>query len=257
MMRLVIGKLLALVERYPPLVDGAFVIIAWVGVKLLIEYLHAEGYVAFEIPKWLSLGLIVVIFGVGAGLRAAEGTQAERSGGADGRATEIAAERCCGRARWTRLARAGAAGRARSAARRVVRRVAVALRRRGASPDARRRRHGVLRRRRPAVVPARRAAARRPARRDRRRSAACGRRRRRSPLLPTIPGIDPIGVGARRRARRPRRRPRRRRQHADAAARAHALPLERPDVRPQGQGSRHRAAASRRSSPRSRSSSSI
>src|SRR5438093_10141727 len=64
MMRLVIGKLLSLVERYPPLVDGAFVIIAWVSVKLLVEYLHAEGYVAFEIPKWLSLGLIVVIFGL-------------------------------------------------------------------------------------------------------------------------------------------------------------------------------------------------
>ena len=42
-MRLVIGQLLSLVERYPPLVDGAFVIIAWVGVKLLVEYLHAEG----------------------------------------------------------------------------------------------------------------------------------------------------------------------------------------------------------------------
>ncbi|HKB13446.1 MAG TPA: hypothetical protein VKD69_22425 [Vicinamibacterales bacterium] len=64
MMRLVIGQLLALVERFPLLVDGAFVIIAWVGFKLLVEYLHTEGYVAFEIPKWLSLGLIVVIFGV-------------------------------------------------------------------------------------------------------------------------------------------------------------------------------------------------
>jgi len=64
MMRLVIGQLLALVERYPPLVDGAFVIIAWVAVKLLVEYLHSGGYVAFEIPKWLSLGLIVVIFGM-------------------------------------------------------------------------------------------------------------------------------------------------------------------------------------------------
>jgi YkoY family integral membrane protein len=64
MMRLVIGQLLALVERYPPLVDGAFVIIGWVGIKLLIEFLHAEGYIGFEIPKWLSLGLIVVIFGV-------------------------------------------------------------------------------------------------------------------------------------------------------------------------------------------------
>jgi YkoY family integral membrane protein len=63
MMRLVIGKLLVIVERYPPLVDGAFVIIAWVGIKLLIEYLFYEGYIHFEIPKWLSLGLIVVIFG--------------------------------------------------------------------------------------------------------------------------------------------------------------------------------------------------
>jgi len=62
MMRLVIGQLLAIVERYPALVDGAFIIIAWVGFKLMVEFLHARGYVEFEIPKWLSLGLIVVIF---------------------------------------------------------------------------------------------------------------------------------------------------------------------------------------------------
>jgi YkoY family integral membrane protein len=62
MMRLVIGQFLSLVQRYPPLVDGAFVIIAWVGVKLLVEYLHTTGYVELEIPKWFSLGLIVVIF---------------------------------------------------------------------------------------------------------------------------------------------------------------------------------------------------
>jgi YkoY family integral membrane protein len=64
MMRLVIGQLLVLVQRYPALVDGAFIIIAWVGVKLLVEYLHALGYIHLEIPKWLSLGLIVVIFAV-------------------------------------------------------------------------------------------------------------------------------------------------------------------------------------------------
>ena len=34
-MRMVIGQLLAIVRRYPALVDGAFVIIAWVGIKLL------------------------------------------------------------------------------------------------------------------------------------------------------------------------------------------------------------------------------
>jgi YkoY family integral membrane protein len=63
-MRLVIGQLLVLVNRYPPLVDGAFVIIAWVGVKLVIEYLHESGYIGFGVPQWLSLGLIVVIFAI-------------------------------------------------------------------------------------------------------------------------------------------------------------------------------------------------
>jgi len=62
MMRLVIGKLLTIVERYPPLVDAAFVIIAWVSIKLFLEYLHGTGYVEFEVPKWFSLGLIVIIF---------------------------------------------------------------------------------------------------------------------------------------------------------------------------------------------------
>jgi YkoY family integral membrane protein len=61
-MRLVIGQLLTLVRRYPPIVDGAFVIIAWVGVKLVLEWLHLEGWVHFEVPQWISLSLIVVIF---------------------------------------------------------------------------------------------------------------------------------------------------------------------------------------------------
>ena len=63
-MRLVIGQLLVLVHRYPALVDGAFIIIAWVGIKLVLEYLHAAGYMSFEIPRWFSLGLIVAIFAI-------------------------------------------------------------------------------------------------------------------------------------------------------------------------------------------------
>ncbi len=63
-MRLVIGQLLSLVTRYPALVDGAFVIIGWVGLKLVLEYLHTAGFVHFAIPKWFSLGLVVVIFGI-------------------------------------------------------------------------------------------------------------------------------------------------------------------------------------------------
>ena len=35
-----------------------------VGIKLFIEYLHAEGYIHFEVNKWLSFGLIAVIFTV-------------------------------------------------------------------------------------------------------------------------------------------------------------------------------------------------
>jgi YkoY family integral membrane protein len=61
-MRLVVGQLLTLIQKYPAIVDGAFIIIAWVGSKLLIEYLHAEGYIPVEIPQWLSLTAIVGIF---------------------------------------------------------------------------------------------------------------------------------------------------------------------------------------------------
>jgi YkoY family integral membrane protein len=61
-MRLVVAQMIAVIERYPALVDGAFIIIAWVAVKLIVEYLHGAGLIAFEIPQWLSLGLIVVVF---------------------------------------------------------------------------------------------------------------------------------------------------------------------------------------------------
>ena len=61
-MRLVIGQLLRVVRRYPALVDAAFVIIAWVAIKLLIEYLNTAGYTTFHVNKWLSFGLIAVIF---------------------------------------------------------------------------------------------------------------------------------------------------------------------------------------------------
>ena len=81
-MRLVIGKLLSLIERYPPLVDGAFVIISWVGLKLLVEFLHREEYISLEIPNWISLGVIVAIF-VSAFLYARRQEQHARLSGSD------------------------------------------------------------------------------------------------------------------------------------------------------------------------------
>jgi YkoY family integral membrane protein len=64
MMRLVIGQLLTLVRRYPALVDGAFIIIAWVGIKLLIEYLSRAGFIGWHVNQWFSFALIITIFGI-------------------------------------------------------------------------------------------------------------------------------------------------------------------------------------------------
>jgi YkoY family integral membrane protein len=61
-MRIVAGRLIELIRKYPAIVDGAFIIIAWVGIKLLVEYAHQMHWIAWEIPKPLSLGLIAVIF---------------------------------------------------------------------------------------------------------------------------------------------------------------------------------------------------
>lgn len=63
-LRLVVGQLLTLIQRYPALVDGAFIIIAWVGVKLGMEFLFSVGVIHIEIPRWLSLGIIVGIFAI-------------------------------------------------------------------------------------------------------------------------------------------------------------------------------------------------
>jgi YkoY family integral membrane protein len=61
-MRVIAAQLLQLIERYPPLVDGAFIIIAWVGMDLALEYLHAVGVVSVEIPNRVSLVVIILIF---------------------------------------------------------------------------------------------------------------------------------------------------------------------------------------------------
>ena len=61
-MRLVVGQLLSLIQKYPALVDGAFVIIAWVGLKLIADYLHALHWLRWEIPHMVELSIVVVIF---------------------------------------------------------------------------------------------------------------------------------------------------------------------------------------------------
>jgi YkoY family integral membrane protein len=62
MMRLVAGRMIDLIRRYPALVDGAFIIIGWVALKLVVEYAHDLGWIGWRIDTRLSLTLIVVIF---------------------------------------------------------------------------------------------------------------------------------------------------------------------------------------------------
>jgi YkoY family integral membrane protein len=61
-MRVVAGELIAFIRRYPGIVDGAFVIIGWVAVKLLLEYAHAMQWIGWEIPRTTSLVVIGMIF---------------------------------------------------------------------------------------------------------------------------------------------------------------------------------------------------
>lgn len=61
MMRMLTMQVVAMVERWPKLIDGAYIIIAWVGIKLIWEFFSHEHYVP-EMPAWLGIGMVVVLF---------------------------------------------------------------------------------------------------------------------------------------------------------------------------------------------------
>ena len=61
-MRIAAGQLIAVIRKYPAIVDGAFIIIGYVGIKLLLEYAHQMTWIGWKIPTWLSLSLIALIF---------------------------------------------------------------------------------------------------------------------------------------------------------------------------------------------------
>ena len=61
-MRIVAGELIAIIRKYPAIVDGAFLIIGWIGIKLLLEYAHVIHWIDFEIPRTASLIVIGTIF---------------------------------------------------------------------------------------------------------------------------------------------------------------------------------------------------
>jgi YkoY family integral membrane protein len=60
-MRLIVAQLLALMRRWPALADGAFVVIAWVGLQLLAACARDLGWISWEIPQSWSLVVIFVL----------------------------------------------------------------------------------------------------------------------------------------------------------------------------------------------------
>jgi YkoY family integral membrane protein len=62
MMRLLVLQVLRLVKHYPRMVDGAYIVVLWVGIKLVWEYLHRLHWVPYAIPKPVAIGGVVLLF---------------------------------------------------------------------------------------------------------------------------------------------------------------------------------------------------
>jgi YkoY family integral membrane protein len=63
-MRFVAGYFLILLERFKGLAAGAYYLVAWIGVKLVIGGLHNGRYVDWEMPEWLFWGGMIAIVAV-------------------------------------------------------------------------------------------------------------------------------------------------------------------------------------------------
>jgi YkoY family integral membrane protein len=63
-MRVVTSQLVGLIRRSPRLIDGAFVVIAWVAIKLLLDFAHQMGWIAWQVPQPVGLAMVVVILAV-------------------------------------------------------------------------------------------------------------------------------------------------------------------------------------------------
>jgi YkoY family integral membrane protein len=61
MMRFVAGIFLRLLERFQGLAIGAYVLVAWIGLELVISGLHDAQVLSFEMNEWLFWGGMVFI----------------------------------------------------------------------------------------------------------------------------------------------------------------------------------------------------
>jgi YkoY family integral membrane protein len=61
MMRLLVLQVLILVKRYPKLIDGAYLVVLWVGLKLLWEFFHRMHWVTVQIPPVVGMGGVIIL----------------------------------------------------------------------------------------------------------------------------------------------------------------------------------------------------
>jgi YkoY family integral membrane protein len=82
-MRFVVRYFLILLDRFPGLAEGAYCLVAWIGLKLLISGFHHADFIGFQIPEelfWSVMILIAVIsLFVGRRPRPGEGTDVSSS----------------------------------------------------------------------------------------------------------------------------------------------------------------------------------
>jgi len=65
-MRFVVRYFLMLLDRFPGLAEGAYYLVAWIGLKLMINGFHDGEHLGFQIlPEWLSFHIPEWLFWVG------------------------------------------------------------------------------------------------------------------------------------------------------------------------------------------------
>ncbi|HEX3450400.1 MAG TPA: hypothetical protein VHS97_19250, partial [Isosphaeraceae bacterium] len=60
-MRFVVRYFLILLERFPGLEEGAYYLVAWIGLKLMISGFYSGKFIKFHIPEWLFWLVMVLI----------------------------------------------------------------------------------------------------------------------------------------------------------------------------------------------------
>jgi YkoY family integral membrane protein len=60
-MRLVVRYFVTLLDRFPGLAQGAYVLVAWIGLKLVISGLYSAKYIGFQINEWLFWSVMLAI----------------------------------------------------------------------------------------------------------------------------------------------------------------------------------------------------